>query len=183
MRYVGLISWIAFIAVVIVSKIIQTEPTKIPQRYDSNGKRSFVENENIGIFNNIIRIDVSEKKKFRFSDIKEFLRRRDVSDRIESLSVLLALIFFLILVASLSLFLISIYDDWVEKSMFDSRLASLKLQAVQNIIEVTPQPDEKVCQIIQTLVEESKSLDPLYNKSYQNMMMYDINRWNVVNCQ
>ncbi|QMU55261.1 MAG: hypothetical protein GKS07_10415 [Nitrosopumilus sp.] len=52
MLYVGLASWIAFISVIIASQIIKTEPIEIQQQYDSDGKKSFVDNTKTGVFKN-----------------------------------------------------------------------------------------------------------------------------------
>ena len=63
MLYVGLVSWIAFISVIIASLIIKTESIKIQQRYDSNGKKSFVEDKKTGVFKNSNIVIAPAKKK------------------------------------------------------------------------------------------------------------------------
>jgi len=63
MFYVGLGSWVTFIAVVVASRFAPKDPLSVPRKYDDQGKRSFSYEQGFGIFkDSVFGMGVSERK-------------------------------------------------------------------------------------------------------------------------
>lgn len=81
MFYVGLGSWISFIVVFAVSKFLPPDPPKLPQKYDSHGKRSFSYESGFGVFkNSTFDMAVSDKKKFQYDNIAKSIKNTTRQD-------------------------------------------------------------------------------------------------------